>query len=223
MSQVNENFLKLNASYLFSEIAHRVADFKAANPEADVIRLGIGDVTQPLCPAVISALHRAVDEMASASTFRGYGPEHGYDFLQKAIIEGDFQPRGISLELDEVFINDGAKSDTGNIGDILGLDNRLCMTDPIYPVYVDSNRMAGRDDIVYAPCNAGNNFVPSLPTERVDAIYLCYPNNPTGAIPIPIMRQPPQTIKFLLFLPFSTPLYHNFRFFYRVCLFIIIY
>ena len=182
MSQVNENFLKLNASYLFSEIAHRVADFKAANPEADVIRLGIGDVTQPLCPAVISALHRAVDEMASASTFRGYGPEHGYDFLQKAIIEGDFQPRGISLELDEVFINDGAKSDTGNIGDILGLDNRLCMTDPIYPVYVDSNRMAGRDDIVYAPCNAGNNFVPSLPTERVDVIYLCYPNNPTGTV-----------------------------------------
>jgi len=182
MAQVNENFLKLKASYLFSEIAHKVADYKAAHPEADIIRLGIGDVTQPLCPAVIEAMHKAVEEMASAETFRGYGPEHGYSFLQEAIIKNDFNPRGIDLELDEVFINDGAKSDTGNIGDILGLDNKLCMTDPIYPVYVDSNRMAGREDIVYSPCNAGNDFVPALPTGKVDVIYLCYPNNPTGTV-----------------------------------------
>lgn len=182
MAQVNENFLKLKASYLFSEIAHKVADYKAAHPDADIIRLGIGDVTQPLCPAVIQAMHKAVEEMASAETFRGYGPEHGYSFLQEAIIRNDFNPRGIELELDEVFVNDGAKSDTGNIGDILGLDNRLCMTDPIYPVYVDSNRMAGREDIVYCPCNAANDFVPSLPEGRVDVIYLCYPNNPTGTV-----------------------------------------
>lgn len=182
MAQVNSNFLKLKASYLFSEIAHKVSAYKEAHPEADIIRLGIGDVTQPLCPAVIDAMHKAVDEMASAQTFRGYGPEHGYSFLQEAIIKGDFEPRGISLELDEVFINDGAKSDTGNIGDILGIDNKLCMTDPIYPVYVDSNRMAGREDIVYSPCNASNNFVPALPTEHVDVIYLCYPNNPTGTV-----------------------------------------
>jgi len=182
MANVNENFLKLKASYLFSEIAHKVADYKAAHPEADIIRLGIGDVTQPLCPAVIDAMHKAVEEMASAKTFRGYGPEHGYSFLQEAIIKNDFNPRGIDLEPDEVFINDGAKSDTGNIGDILGIDNRLCMTDPIYPVYVDSNRMAGRDDIVYSPCNAANNFVPSLPEGKVDVIYLCYPNNPTGTV-----------------------------------------
>lgn len=182
MALVNENFLKLKASYLFSEIAHKVADYKEAHPNADIIRLGIGDVTQPLCPAVIEALHKAVDEMASAQTFRGYGPEHGYLFLQEAIIKHDFNSRGIELDPDEVFINDGAKSDTGNIGDILGIDNRLCMTDPIYPVYVDSNRMAGRDQILYAPCNADNNFVPSLPNEHVDVIYLCYPNNPTGTV-----------------------------------------
>ncbi len=191
MALVNENFLKLPVSYLFTDIARRVAAYKEANPTADVIRLGIGDVTRPLAPAVIESLHKAVDEMGSAATFRGYGPEHGYDFLRQAIIENDFAPRGIKLDPAEVFVNDGAKSDTGNIGDILGLDNTLCMTDPIYPVYVDSNAMCGRagdivdgawSRILYRPCNAENNFVPALPTQHVDIIYLCYPNNPTGTV-----------------------------------------
>ena len=192
MAYVNENFLKLPVSYLFSDIAHKVNEYKAAHPDAKVIRLGIGDVTQPLCPAVIEAMHKAVEEMASKDTFRGYGPEHGYNFLQEAIIKNDFEPRGISLDPVEVFINDGAKSDTGNIGDILGLDNALCMTDPIYPVYVDSNAMCGRagdlqtdgkwSRIQYMPCNAENGFVPSLPAGKVDVIYLCFPNNPTGTV-----------------------------------------
>lgn len=192
MAYVNENFLKLPVSYLFSDIAHKVSDYKAAHPDHKVIRLGIGDVTQPLCPAVIEAMHKAVEEMAQKDTFRGYGPEHGYDFLQKAIIENDFRPRGIELDPVEVFVNDGAKSDTGNIGDILGLDNTLCMTDPIYPVYVDSNAMCGRagdlqtdgkwSRIQYMPCNAENQFVPSLPEGKVDIIYLCFPNNPTGTV-----------------------------------------
>ena len=144
MALVNENFLKLPVSYLFTDIARKVNAFRVTHPDADIIRLGIGDVTRPLAPTVIAALHKATDEMASASTFRGYGPEHGYDFLREAIIKNDFAPRGIHLDPMEVFINDGAKSDTGNIGDILGLDNTLCMTDPIYPVYVDSNAMCGR-------------------------------------------------------------------------------
>lgn len=191
MARVNENFLSLSVSYLFSDIARRVNQYKSEHPEADIIRLGIGDVTQPLAPAVIEAMHRAVDEMASAATFRGYGPEHGYDFLQEAIIRNDFLPRGIQLEPAEVFINDGAKSDTGNIGDILGLQNTLCMTDPIYPVYVDSNAMCGRagtpgesgwSNIVYQPCTSENGFVPELPKQHVDIIYLCYPNNPTGTV-----------------------------------------
>lgn len=192
MAKVNDNYLKLPVSYLFSTIARKVNQYKAEHPEANVIRLGIGDVTQPLCPAVIEAMHKAVDEMASKATFRGYGPEHGYSFLQQAIIDNDFAPRGIELELDEVFINDGAKSDTGNIGDILGLDNSLCMTDPIYPVYVDSNAMCGRagdlmsdgrwSRIQYMPCTADNQFVPSLPEGKADIIYLCFPNNPTGTV-----------------------------------------
>lgn len=197
MVQINDNFQKLAASYLFSTIARKVAAYKQDNPDADVIRLGIGDVTQPLCPAVIEAMHRAVDEMSKGETFRGYGPEHGYDFLQRAVIENDFRPRGIELLPDEVFINDGAKSDTGNIGDILGLDNSLCMTDPIYPVYVDSNVMSGRagdsikdeegnvvgwSRIHYCPCNAENGFVPEIPSEKYDVIYLCFPNNPTGTV-----------------------------------------
>ncbi len=191
MAQLNDNFLKLPVSYLFTDIARRVDKYKAEHPEADVIRLGIGDVTRPLAPAVIAAMHAAVDEMAQKQTFRGYGPEHGYEFLRRDIIENDFEPRGIHLQLDEVFINDGAKSDTGNIGDILGLENTLCMTDPIYPVYVDSNAMCGRaGDLVdggwsriqYRPCHAGNNFVPALPEGKVDIIYLCYPNNPTGTV-----------------------------------------
>ena len=144
--RVNENYANLKESYLFSEIAARVRSYSQKHPQqaSSIVRLGIGDVTRPLAPAVIAALHKATDEMASASTFRGYGPEHGYDFLREAIIKNDFAPRGIHLDPMEVFINDGAKSDTGNIGDILGLDNTLCMTDPIYPVYVDSNAMCGR-------------------------------------------------------------------------------
>lgn len=191
MAKVNENFLKLAPSYLFSTIAKKVSAFKEANPDAKIIRLGIGDVTQPLAPAVIEAMHKAVEEMAKAETFRGYGPEQGYDFLQKAIIENDFAPRGIELSIDEVFVNDGAKSDTGNIGDILATDNIIGVTDPIYPVYIDSNVMAGRagdcidglwSNIVYMPCNGDNDCTPSLPTKKIDVVYLCYPNNPTGTV-----------------------------------------
>lgn len=179
MIKVNDNFLNLSTNYLFTEIARRVTTFKAEHPEADIIRLGIGDVTQPLCPAVIEAMHKAVDEMASKDTFRGYGPEHGYDFLQEAIISNDYEPLGVTIHPEEVFINDGAKSDTGNIGDILSTANVVCMTNPIYPVYMDSNIMSGRT-VVSLPCTAENNFVPSLPQMPVDIIYLCYPNNPTG-------------------------------------------
>lgn len=191
MALVNENFLKLSPSYLFSDIAKKVTAFKTAHPEADVIRLGIGDVTQPLAPAVIEAMHKAVDEMANMDTFRGYGPEQGYKFLQEAIIKNDLAPRGIHFDVSEIFINDGAKSDTGNIGDILAKDNIIGVTDPIYPVYIDSNVMAGRagenidglwSNIVYMPCNGENGFVPALPKQRVDVVYLCYPNNPTGTV-----------------------------------------
>ncbi|MBP5219414.1 MAG: LL-diaminopimelate aminotransferase [Bacteroidaceae bacterium] len=191
MALVNENFLKLPQNYLFSDIAKKVNGFKIAHPKANIIRLGIGDVTLPLAPAVIEAMHKATDELADKKTFRGYGPEHGYDFLQEAIIKNDFAPRGIHLEPNEIFINDGAKSDTGNIGDILGLDNSIGVTDPIYPVYIDSNAMCGRagdltdgkwTNIVYMPCTKENNFVPQIPDKRVDIIYLCYPNNPTGTV-----------------------------------------
>lgn len=189
MALVNEEYLKLSNNYLFADIAKKVAAFKASHPEASVISLGIGDVTQPLCPAVIEAMHKAVDEMAVKATFRGYGPERGYDFLREAIVKNDFLPRGVKLEADEIFINDGAKSDTGNIGDILRLDNSVCMTDPIYPVYIDSNVMSGRagvsenggwSNVSYMPCVAGNDFVPAIPEHKVDMVYLCYPNNPTG-------------------------------------------
>lgn len=189
MASINENFLKLQSSYLFSDIARKVSEFKQAHPDAELIRLGIGDVTRPLPPAVIEALHRAVDEMGDEKTFKGYGPEHGYEFLRQAIIDNDFAPRGIKLDTDEIFINDGAKSDTGNFGDILGPENTVCVTDPIYPVYIDSNVMGGRagryanggwDRVTYCPCTAENNFTPTLPKQRVDLIYLCYPNNPTG-------------------------------------------
>lgn len=189
MATINENFLKLQKNYLFADIAQKVAAYKAANPDARLIRLGIGDVTRPLAPAVTEALHKAVDEMGHAETFRGYGPEHGYEFLRQAIIEGDFAPRGIQLDADEIFVNDGAKSDTGNFGDILGQDNSICVTDPIYPVYIDSNVMGGRagdfthgawSKVTYCPCTAENDFIPSLPDHPTDMIYLCYPNNPTG-------------------------------------------
>ena len=191
MAQLNDNFLKLQKNYLFIDIANKVSAFKTAHPEANLIRLGIGDVTLPLAPAVIEALHKAVDEMAHKDTFRGYGPEHGYDFLQDAILENDFKPRGIQLERDDIFISDGAKSDTGNIGDILSLRNSIAVTDPIYPVYIDSNVMSGRagdlvngawNNITYMPCNAENNFVAPIPDHAVDIIYLCYPNNPTGTV-----------------------------------------
>jgi len=189
MALINENFLKLQNNYLFSDIAKRVNSFKVTHPKAKIIRMGIGDVTQPLAPAVIEAMHKAVDEMAEKETFHGYGPEQGYPFLIDAVIKNDYASRGIALEPSEVFISDGAKSDCGNIGDLLRHDNSIGLTDPVYPVYVDSNVMSGRtgviedgrwSDVVYMPCTAENNFIPDLPSRRVDIIYLCYPNNPTG-------------------------------------------
>ena len=190
MATINDNYLKLPGSYLFAEIARRVAAFKEANPEADIIRLGIGDVTQPLPPACIEAMHKAVDELASADTFRGYGPEQGYSFLTDAIIEHNYKARGIEIASDEIFISDGSKSDCGNIQEIFGTDNKVAITDPVYPVYLDTNVMAGRTGtlqedghfkgVTYLPCDASNNFAPELPAERVDMIYLCCPNNPTG-------------------------------------------
>jgi LL-diaminopimelate aminotransferase len=192
MATINENFLKLQAGYLFPEIGRRVQAFRQKNPDAKIISLGIGDVTQPLAPAVIDAMKRAVDEMANESTFRGYGPEQGYDFLIEAIIKNDFNSRGVELEADEIFVSDGAKCDTGNIQEIFGTDNIVAIPDPVYPVYVDSNVMAGRtgragrngqyEKIVYMPCTAENNFTPDIPKQRVDIIYLCFPNNPTGAV-----------------------------------------
>ena len=176
---INENFLKLSESYLFTEIARKVNAYKEEHPKADVISLGIGDVTQPLAPAVIEALHKATDEMAGATTFRGYGPERGYDFLREAIVENDFHSRGIDIEADEVFVSDGAKSDTGNFQELLSRECVVAVTDPVYPVYIDANTMAGRE-IVKLPCTAENDFVPELPSKHVDVIYLCYPNNPTG-------------------------------------------
>ena len=174
-----ENYLKLSESYLFAEIARKVNDYKKKHPEADVISLGIGDVTQPLAPAVIDAMHKAVDEMAVAASFRGYGPERGYDFLREAIVENDFRRHGIDVEADEIFVSDGAKSDTGNFQELLSEKCVVAVTDPVYPVYVDSNLMAGRT-IVKLPCTPENGFVPELPSDHVDVIYLCYPNNPTG-------------------------------------------
>ena len=179
--KVNTNYHQLSRRYLFAEIAQQVSAYKAEHPEAQLIRLGIGDVTQPLPPAAIRAMHRAVDEYADTKTFRGYGPEQGYGFLIDAIIAHDFTPRGIQLDDDEVFVSDGAKSDTGNIGDILATDNIVGITDPVYPVYVDTNIMAGRS-LRYIPCHAGNDFTGDIPTEHLDIIYLCYPNNPTGAV-----------------------------------------
>ncbi|MBQ8519865.1 MAG: LL-diaminopimelate aminotransferase [Bacteroides sp.] len=192
MALVNEHFLKLPNNYLFSDIAKKVNSFKVTHPKTNLIRLGIGDVTQPLPQASIEAMHKAVDEMGCKSTFRGYGPEQGYDFLIEAIIKNDYAPRGIHLDANEVFISDGSKSDTGNIGDILRHDNSIGVTDPIYPVYIDSNVMCGRagvllDDgkwsnVVYMPSLSENNFVPAIPDRRIDIVYLCYPNNPTGTV-----------------------------------------
>lgn len=192
MPQINENYLKLKAGYLFPEIGRRVTAFCQANPDAKVIRLGIGDVTEPLPPAITEAIHKAVDEMATRETFRGYGPEQGYDFLRNAIADNDYQARGCEIAADEIFVSDGSKCDTGNILDIFGINNRVAVQDPVYPVYVDTNVMVGRtgpaneqgryEGLTYLPCTAENDFNPDLPTEKVDIIYLCYPNNPTGAV-----------------------------------------
>jgi len=193
MIRINENYLKLKAGYLFPEIGRRVRAFIADNPQAQIIKLGIGDVTEPLAPAVIEAMHKAVDEMAQKSTFHGYDDGGiGYDFLRNVIAENDFKLRGADVSPNEIFVSDGAKCDTGNMQEIFGIDNVVAVTDPVYPVYVDTNVMAGRTgendgngrygNIVYMPCTAENNFVPELPTEPVDMIYLCYPNNPTGAV-----------------------------------------
>ena len=191
MFRANENYQKLPGSYLFSNIAKKVNAYTEAHPQDDVIRLGIGDVTRPLPRAVIEALHKAVDEMGSAETFRGYAPDLGYEFLRKAIAEHDFAARGCRISPDEIFVSDGAKSDSANIQEIFAADSRIAVCDPVYPVYVDSNVMAGRtgvydartgiwSDVIYMPCTAENGFVPELPGQRPDLIYLCFPNNPTG-------------------------------------------
>lgn len=189
MAYVNTNFTKVADTYLFVEVARRIRAYQEQHPDAKIIRMGIGDVTRPLVPAVIDALHKAVDEMGQAETFRGYGPEQGYAFLRDRIADFDFHQRGIQIESDEIFISDGAKSDCGNIGDILGQQNVIAVTDPVYPVYVDTNVMGGRagewdglkySRIYYMPCTMENGFVPELPTVHVDIIYLCFPNNPTG-------------------------------------------
>ena len=181
MSLINENFLNLEESYLFSTIAKKVAKFTKENPDKKVIKLGIGDVTKPIVPACVEAMHKAVDEIGTFQGFKGYGPEQGYDFLRKAIVENDYKKRGVKIEEDEVFVSDGAKCDCGNIVDIFGKDNKVAITDPVYPVYLDTNIMSGRK-VVYLPVNEENNFKPEFPQEKVDIIYLCYPNNPTGTV-----------------------------------------
>lgn len=192
MFKINENYLKLPGSYLFSNIAKKVNAFTQANPDKSIIRLGIGDVTLPLSPTVIESLHGAVDEMAVAETFKGYAPDLGYEFLRQAIVDNDFKARGCDISIDEVFVSDGAKSDSGNIGDIFAKDNKIAVCDPVYPVYIDTNAMSGRtgdylpelekwSDVIYMPCTAENNFAPQLPTETPNIIYLCFPNNPTGS------------------------------------------
>ena len=192
MFKINDNYLKLPGSYLFSTIGKKVNAYAAANPDRKIIRLGIGDVTQPLAPAIITALHGAVDEMAKAETFKGYAPDLGYDFLRNAVAENDYKARGCEIAPDEIFISDGAKCDSGNIQEIFSVDNKIAVCDPVYPVYVDTNVMAGRtgvydsaketwSDVIYMPCLAENDFAPELPKETPDLIYLCFPNNPTGS------------------------------------------
>lgn len=192
MFKINENYMKLPGSYLFSTIGKKVNAYSAANPGKKIIRLGIGDVTQPLAPAIISALHGAVDEMGDQATFRGYAPDLGYEFLRNAIVENDYRARGCDIEADEIFVSDGAKCDSGNIQEIFSVDNKIAVCDPVYPVYVDTNVMAGRtgvydpeketwSDVIYMPCRAETDFAPELPEETPDLIYLCFPNNPTGS------------------------------------------
>ena len=193
MVKINENYLKLQDSYLFSTIAKKVADFQEKHPDKKVIKLGIGDVTLPVIPAVIKAMHQAVEEMGEKESFKGYGPEQGYDFLREKIVEWDYKKRGISIEKEEIFVSDGAKCDTGNFQELFDINNTIAITDPVYPVYLDSNVMAGRtgnfneetqkfDKVVYMPVTKENNFIPELPKEKVDLIYLCLPNNPTGTV-----------------------------------------
>ena len=192
MFKINENYLKLPGSYLFSTIAKKVSAYSAANPDKEIIRLGIGDVTLPLAPAVIDALHKSVDEMGHAETFHGYAPDLGYEFLRSAIAKNDYEARGCDIHADEIFVSDGAKSDSGNIQEIFGIENKVAVCDPVYPVYVDTNVMAGRtgeyntgrenfDGVIYMPCRKENGFLPELPSEVPDLIYLCFPNNPTGS------------------------------------------
>lgn len=191
MIKINENFLELQESYLFATIAKKVAEYSKENPDKKIIKLGIGDLTRPIPDAVLEAMHKAVDEQAHTETFRGYGPEQGYDFLREKIKEYDYKTRGVDIDISEIFVSDGAKCDCGNIVDIFAKDNKVAITDPVYPVYLDTNVMAGRSgkydkelgkykNIVYIPATSENNFVPQLPKEKVDMIYLCYPNNPTG-------------------------------------------
>ena len=192
MASINENYLKLQAGYLFPEIGRRVREYSAANPDKKVIRMGIGDVTQPLTPTIVKAFHEGVDEMANGSTFKGYGPEQGYDFLREAIAQNDYQAYGMKIKADDIFISDGSKCDTGNIQEIFGNDNIIALGDPVYPVYADTTVMSGKtgfvnekgyfEGIVYMPCTEENGFIPELPTEKVDIIFLCYPNNPTGTV-----------------------------------------
>ena len=193
MFRLNENYLKLQGSYLFSTIGRKISAYSAAHPDKRIIRLGIGDVTQPLAPAIIEAMNGAVEEMGHQETFRGYAPDLGYEFLRNAIAENDYKARGCDVSADEIFVSDGAKCDSANIQEIFSLDNRIAVCDPVYPVYVDSNVMAGRtgtydqrsetwSNVIYMPCVAGNGFVPELPEETPEIIYLCFPNNPTGAV-----------------------------------------
>ncbi|WP_289740729.1 LL-diaminopimelate aminotransferase [Muribaculum intestinale] len=190
MIRINDNFHRLAPTYLFTEVARRLKAYATANPDVDIIRMGIGDVTCPICPAAVEAMKKAADDQSDPSTFHGYGPEQGYEWLRRAIAEGDYMSRGVNVDIDEIFVSDGAKSDTGNIGDIISTECRVAVTDPVYPVYVDTNVMAGRagtptpdgcwSRISYLPCIAENAFIPALPTDSPDVIYLCYPNNPTG-------------------------------------------
>jgi LL-diaminopimelate aminotransferase len=192
MIHINENYFKLQSGYLFPEIGRRVREFQKENPQADVIKMGIGDVTQPLPPSIIKAFHEGIDEMSKAETFKGYGPEQGYDFLREAIAENDYKNRGADIHADEIFVSDGSKCDTGNILEIFGANNVIAVQDPVYPVYVDTSVMAGRTGnflgngyyggIVYLPCTAKNGFIPGIPEKKVDIIFLCYPNNPTGTV-----------------------------------------
>jgi LL-diaminopimelate aminotransferase len=192
MALINEHYLKLKAGYLFPEIGRRVKEYTQANPDKKVIRMGIGDVTQPLVPEVVKAFHEGVEEMAKASTFKGYGPEQGYDFLREAIAKNDYQARGVDISADDIFVSDGSKCDTGNIQEIFGHDNKIAICDPVYPVYADTTVMSGKtgackdngyfENIIYMPCNEANGFIADIPAQRPDLIFLCFPNNPTGTV-----------------------------------------